>query len=115
MKSQGDLESGPEPDDPSEALRREIHKLAYNGATNRDISEVLKIDALELEQRFAELLVEARAGRRVLLRGKQTEVAVKGGNASMLSLLGKDELGQGRVSSAGKTPRPEPELEPKVG
>lgn len=115
MKSQGDSESGPELNDPSEALRREIHKLAYNGATNRDISEVLKIDELELEQRFAELLVEARAGRRVLLRGKQTEVAVKGGSAAMLSLLGKDELGQGRASSAGKTPRPEPELEPKVG
>ena len=115
MKSQGDSESGAEADDPWDPLCREIHKLAYNGATNRDISEVLKIDESELEGRFGALLIEARAGRRVLIRGKQTEVAVKGGSAAMLSLLGKDELGQGRASSAGKTPRPEPELEPKVG
>ena len=113
MKSQGDSESGAV--DPWDPLCREIHRLAYNGATNRDISEVLKIRESELEGRFEALLVEARAARRVLLRGKQTEVAVKGGSAAMLSLLGKDELGQGRAGTAGKTPRPEPELEPKVG
>ncbi len=115
MKSQGDSESGAEPDDPSEALGREIHKLALNGATNRDISEVLKINEVALEERFGAVLVGARASRRILLRGKQTEVAVKGGNPAMLSLLGKNELGQGRATTAGKTPRPEPELEPKVG
>ncbi|MGD0462171.1 MAG: hypothetical protein ABSB74_06760 [Tepidisphaeraceae bacterium] len=104
-----------ESNDPSDPLRREIHKLAFNGATNRDISEVLKINEVVLEERFGAVLVAARAGRRVLIRGKQTEVAVKGGNAAMLSLLGKNELGQGRATTAGKTPRPEPELEPKVG
>jgi hypothetical protein len=93
----------------------EVRKLAFNGATDRDICEVLRLSENALRVRFGSVLVEARAGRRVSIRSKQTEVAVKDGNPAILSLLGKDELGQSRTSATGKPRKPEPELEPKVG
>ncbi len=89
MRSHGNSESEPEQKDAWDPLRKEVHKLAVNGATNQDIGEVLKIAESELEERFGALLVEARASRRVLIRGKQTDVAIKRGNAAILSLLGK--------------------------
>jgi len=95
--------------------REQVRKWAYNGATDRDICEKVGIDERKLLEKFGELLVETRVNRRLSLRGKQTEIAIKGGNASMLSLLGKHELGQGRASAAGEVDEPEPRLEPKVG
>ena len=98
-----------------EVHREQIRKWAFNGATDRDICEKLGMDERRLLEKYGDLLVEARVNRRLSLRGKQTEIAVKGGNASMLTLLGKNELGQGRATAAGETDEPEPELEPKVG
>jgi hypothetical protein len=95
--------------------RELIRKWAYNGAEDRDICEKLGIDERRLLETFGDFLVETRVNRRLSLRGKQTEIAIKGGNASMLSLLGKHELGQGRAASTGEADEPEPELEPKVG
>jgi hypothetical protein len=109
------LESGLEMDEPLDQEREHIRKWAFNGATDRDICEKLGIDERKLLEKFGDFLVETRVNRRLSLRGKQTEIAIKGGNASMLSLLGKHELGQGRVASTGEADEPEPDLEPKVG
>ena len=100
-----------------ESLEKQIFDLALGGSTNSEICDYLEIDRAELE-RYAKGLIKARARRKISLRMEQTKAATKG-NASMLALLGKDELGQGRTSggtsAAGKALRPEPELEPKVG
>jgi hypothetical protein len=94
----------------------QIRNLAIQGADDRDICELLGMDAAQLQDEFGEILIKARALRRFSLRKKQTAVAI-GGNASMLSLLGKDELGQTQKPAA--TPSdddwPEPQLGPKVG
>jgi hypothetical protein len=115
VRSGRSLESGLEMDEPLDEQREQIRKWAYNGATDRDICEKLGIDERKLLEKFGDFLVETRVNRRLSLRGKQTEIAIKGGNASMLSLLGKNELGQGRASAAGEADEPEPDLEPKVG
>ncbi|MGD0771049.1 MAG: hypothetical protein ABSB42_22925 [Tepidisphaeraceae bacterium] len=113
MKSRDDSESGAEVNGLTDPVRLEIHKLAINGATNRDISELLKIGEPELEERFGALLVEARAERRVMLRKLQNAAAQKG-NAGILTLLGKHELGQTKPG-ASDDHWPEPQLDPKVG
>jgi hypothetical protein len=91
----------------------ELRRLASLGATDRDICEYLGITGFELEKEFGELLIHARAARRISLRKKQTVLAIDG-NASMLSLLGKHELGQTQTLAADDD-WPEPRLEPKVG
>jgi len=91
-----------------------IRNLALQGATDRDICEFLDIDETELAREFGEMLIHARAQRRISLRKKQTAVAIEG-NASMLSLLGKHELGQTPTSAGADNSWPEPQLDAKVG
>lgn len=98
----------------NESRSDQIRNLAIQGATDRDIGELLGIDFDQLADQFGEVLIQARALRRVSLRKKQTAVAI-GGNASMLSLLGKHELGQTQTSAAPDDDWPEPQLDPKVG
>jgi hypothetical protein len=91
-----------------------VRQMAINGATDEEISLIHQVDESHLCKKFGKLLVEARAQRRVMIRQLQNAAAKKG-NAGILSLLGKHELGQARTSPAGEPDEPEPELEPKVG
>jgi hypothetical protein len=91
-----------------------IRNLALQGATDRDICELLDINETQLVREFGEILIHARAQRRISLRRKQTAVAIEG-NASMLSLLGKHELGQTQTSARADDGWPEPQLDAKVG
>ena len=94
---------------------KQIRQLAIDGATDKEICEIHGIGETELRERFGAALIEARAQRRVLLR-KLQNAAAKKGNAGILSLLGKHELGQreGKLG-VGDDRRPEPQLDPKVG
>ena len=113
MESQDELRADAEGKDLADPVAMEIQKLAVNGATNRDICEILKIDEGELEKRFGQLLVEGRAQRRMALR-KLQNAAAKKGNAGILTLLGKHELGQTKPGASVER-WPEPQLDPKVG
>lgn len=92
----------------------QIRQLAIDGATDREICEIHGLNETGLQERFGAMLVEARAQRRMFLR-KLQNAAAKKGSAGILSLLGKHELGQGRITSDGEVDEPEPGLEPKVG
>jgi hypothetical protein len=94
-------------------LGEELRRLASVGATDRDICEYLGLAESELEKEFSELMIHARAARRISLHKKQTVLAIDG-NASMLSFLGKHELGQTQTPAADDD-WPEPRLGPKVG
>jgi hypothetical protein len=95
-------------------LTEQIRGYALLGATDLDICELLDMSEAQLAEEFGDMLVQARAQRRISLRRKQTAVAIEG-NSSMLSLLGKHELGQTQTFAAADNDWPEPQLDPKVG
>lgn len=70
-----------------------VAELAYEGASNREIGDILGCDHKTVESRFSPLLRKKRAERRMKLRKAQFDAAV-GGNATMLVWLGKQELDQ---------------------
>lgn len=91
-----------------------VKGLAVDGATDEEIGEICGVDRQTLLERFGAVLREARAQRRVRLR-KLQNVAAKKGNTQILSLLGKNELGQDRRERSANYRWPEPQLDPKVG
>jgi hypothetical protein len=100
----------PEPGIDDEAIR----KAAAAGATDRDIMDIYGCTREYLHQHFGLLLLTTRALRRMTLRTLQTKLAIKG-NASMLSLLGKCELGQNAHAAKTTERIPEPQLDYKMG
>ena|ERR1700722_2423867 len=100
----------PEPDIDDDAIR----KAAAAGATDRDIIELYGCTREYLDEHFGFLLLTTRAMRRMTLRTLQTKLAVKG-NAAMLSLLGKCELGQNAHAAKTVERIPEPRLDYKMG
>lgn len=68
-------------------------RLAYNGSSNHEISEILGISDHTLKTHCRKLLAKSRAQRRHDLRMWQTETA-KAGNPALQIWLGKNELGQ---------------------
>jgi hypothetical protein len=98
----------------AEIEEEKIRELAIEGATDEEIGVLYGISPAEVVQRFGKLLKESRAERKVLLRKLQNEAAKKG-NAGILSLLGKNELGQNGKQRTGVYRWPEPQLDPKVG
>jgi len=95
-------------------LDETIRRLAMNGSTDQDICEYLIMDESNLSRKYGDMLVQVRAWRRIALREKQTAVALKG-NAGVLTLLGKHELGQTTTPAPADDYWPEPQLGPKVG
>lgn len=67
--------------------------LAFDGASNREIGDILGCDDKTVASRFSALLRKKRAERRLGLRRAQT-LAALGGNGTMLVWLGKQELEQ---------------------
>jgi len=97
-----------------DVFEAKVRALAVDGATDEEISEICGVSEVALVEMFANVLKEARAQRRVLLRRLQNAAAKKG-NSQILSLLGKNELGQDGKERAGDDRWPEPQLDAKVG
>jgi DNA-binding CsgD family transcriptional regulator len=70
-----------------------VAQLAFEGASNREIADILGCDHKTIENRFSPLLRKKRAERRTGLRKAQTDAAMAG-DRTMLVWLGKQELGQ---------------------
>ncbi len=70
-----------------------VQKYAYFGGTDTEIADCFLVDESLLRSQFADMLRSARGYRRIILRGYQFESAKKT-NASILTWLGRNELGQ---------------------
>jgi hypothetical protein len=97
-----------------ELSEQRIKELALAGASDDDICELHGVEKGELKRRFGKVLKAGRAERRVELRKLQNVAATKG-SAGILTLLGKNELGQDGKQRTGVYRWPEPQLDPKVG
>jgi hypothetical protein len=71
----------------------DVQKLAGIGANNCEIAGFFECGEATIRRRFGENLTKGRAIRKIDLRRKQYEIAMKG-NVTMLIWLGKNELGQ---------------------
>jgi hypothetical protein len=91
-----------------------IKKLVMDGATDQEICDLHDLSWETLSSKFGQTITAARAERRLWLRRLQNEAAAKG-SASILSLLGKYELGQTTQKDSADEAWPEPQLDPKVG
>ncbi len=70
-----------------------VAKSALNGASDSDIADSLEVSEKYLIRHCRKLLRRVRASRRVHLHRAQFATAMKG-NATLLTFLGKHELGQ---------------------
>lgn len=70
-----------------------VAAMAYSGASDREIGDMLEVDHKTIANRFSPLLRKQRAARRLKLRQLQWKAAEKG-NAALLIFLGKQELDQ---------------------
>jgi hypothetical protein len=84
-----------------------VEKLANAGATNAELADRFLVEESFIAREFADVLRATRAHRRIMLRGLQTDACRKL-NASMLTWLGKNELGQ------STSPEPPDEAMPEV-
>lgn len=71
----------------------EVARMAFEGASNREIAAILGCDDKTIANRFSAILAKKRAERRVNLRRAQN-AAAESGNAALLIWLGKQELEQ---------------------
>jgi hypothetical protein len=67
--------------------------MAFDGASNREIGAVLDMDDKTVANKFSAFLTKKRAERRIALKKKQVDMALRG-NVPMLIWLGKQELDQ---------------------
>jgi len=70
-----------------------IAQMALDGAKNTDIADRLGVDEGTIRKGYSEILRKKRAERRMNLRRKQYEKAIRG-DTVMLIWLGKNELDQ---------------------
>jgi len=70
-----------------------VEKYAGMGASDGDIADILGISEEKLVRRYRKVLRHVRALRRIHLHQAQFTTAMKG-NATLLTFLGKQELGQ---------------------
>ena len=97
-----------------EPTNDEIKQLVLDGATDQEICDLHNISWETLSTKFGNIITSARAERRLSLRCLQNKAAEKG-IASILTLLGKHELGQTTQKDSADDAWPEPQLDPKVG
>lgn len=81
---------------------KEVARLAYEGASNREIGYILGCDDKTVASRFSALLDKKRAERRVAMRSAQNREAL-GGNTTLLIWIGKQELDQRDVPAREKS------------
>jgi hypothetical protein len=87
------------PSDPIQIDQAAVQRWVLKGATNRDIADRLGISQRRLRKELRLELRRWRAIRRIRLRALQWKQA-KSGSVPILTLLGKDELGQGQKKPA---------------
>ncbi len=89
---------------------RQVESFAYSGCTDKEIADRFLVDEIFIREQFADVLRATRAARAATIRRGQLDIA-KNGNVSMLTWLGRNELGQ----SLNPTPpgEAEPELMPE--
>ncbi len=108
------------PDDPTAAARptpSAIQAYAYHGCTDREIADRFGLAEADVRGQFAAVLSTARGQRAFALRRAQTELATgttagggkAAGNATLLTWLGRNELGQALSPAARGEPEPEVE------
>jgi hypothetical protein len=85
---------------------RAVEQMAYAGATDTDIADRFLIDEATLRRRYRDTLRVARAIRRMTIRSLQFDLAKKM-NASILTWLGRNELGQALNPNVADEPMPE--------
>jgi len=89
-----------------------VESFAYAGCTDREIADRFLVDESVIRRDFGPVLTATRALRKFTVRRAQFDAA-RDGNATMLTWLGRNELGQ---SLSPQQPlEPEPVLEEKVG
>jgi len=82
----------------------QVAALAFEGASNREIAEIVGCDEITIRRRFVAILTKKRAERRVWLRSLQNQAAAER-QPTMLVWLGKQVLGQtDRPDLAGDPP-----------
>lgn len=70
-----------------------LAELIVQGATDREIGDILGINHTTVTNRFSPIIKKKRAERRIALRKAQYDNAIAG-NATLLIWLGKQELEQ---------------------
>jgi hypothetical protein len=90
-----------------------VKALAAGGATDAEIAAYFERPVASITGRFRKQLKAGRARRRISIRQAQNKAALVKGNATLLTWLGKNELGQTERPVADYPP--EPRLGPKVG
>ena len=70
-----------------------VEAMAFVGATNQEIGDILGMSERSVRRQFAEILTKSHSQRRVKLREMQWKAA-QNGNTAMLIWLGKQHLGQ---------------------
>ncbi len=93
-----------------------VQGYAYAGCTDREIADRFGLTEADVRAAFAAVLAFSRAQRAYLLRRAQTDLAAgppgggkAAGNATMLTWLGRNELGQSLSPTARGEPEPEVE------
>ena len=93
-----------------------VYGYAYAGCTDREIADRFGLAEAGVRATYAEVLTKSRAARAFSLRKAQTDLAAgpagggkAAGNASLLTWLGRNELGQSLSPTARGEPEPEVE------
>ena len=90
-----------------------VQGYAYAGCTDREIADRFGLTEADVRATYAEVLTKSRAGRAFALRKAQTDLAAgppgggkAAGNGTMLTWLGRNELGQSLSPTARGEPEP---------
>lgn len=86
-----------------------VAELASDGASNREIGDILGVDDKTVASRFSALLKKKRAERRLGLRRAQ-DAAALAGNPALLIWLGKQDLGQRETVGIETTTNDKPRI-----
>lgn len=90
-----------------------VEGMAYAGGSTVEIAQFLAVSTDTIERRFADVLTQARARRRLRLRQLQWKAA-EAGDKTMLIWLGKVELGQSETVKQEHTGKDGQPLPPAV-
>jgi hypothetical protein len=101
-------------DDEAPIDEQRVRSAAMAGATDQEIADYFERPVEEVRNEFAAVLKQARAARAILLRKKETSVALEG-NVSILQFLGKLELGQTDRRETFENEWSEPPLDAAMG
>ncbi len=82
-----------------------VQKYAYSGASDVDIADRFLTTPEAIRFQFTDALRSARGLRRIMIHSYQTDLAKKA-NASILTWIGRNELGQSLTQTIQGKPEP---------